>query len=67
MAVSAMFQGTRLTPLQELLSLNPPRSLAELFIRANKYILQTEMMRTVEGNEDGERKRKERDNEEGSI
>ncbi|XP_052204060.1 uncharacterized protein LOC127809334 [Diospyros lotus] len=66
MAVSAMFQGTRLPPLQESLSLDPPKSLADLFVRANKYILHTEMMRTIGGNEDGERKRKERDNEEGS-
>ena len=66
MAVFAMFQGTHLTPLQESLSLNPPKSLTDLFVRANKYILHTEMMRTVGGNEDGERKRKERDNEEGS-
>ena len=56
MTVSAMFQGTRLTPLQESLSLNPPKSLANLFIWANKYILYTEMMRIVGGNEDGERK-----------
>ncbi|XP_052186695.1 uncharacterized protein LOC127797627 [Diospyros lotus] len=66
MVVSAMFQGTRLTPLQESLSLNPPKSLANLFVRANRYILHTEMMRTVGGSEDGERKRKERDIEEGS-
>ncbi|XP_052182068.1 uncharacterized protein LOC127794851 [Diospyros lotus] len=65
MAVSAMFQGTRLPPLQESLSLDPPKSLADLFVRANNYILHTEMMRTIGGNEDGERKRKERDNEEG--
>ena len=64
--VSAMFQGTPLTPLQESLPLNPPKSLTDLFVRANKYILHTEMMRTIGGNEDGERKRKERDNEEGS-
>ncbi|XP_052171619.1 uncharacterized protein LOC127787595 [Diospyros lotus] len=64
MALSAMFQGTRLTPLEESLSLDPLKSLANLFIRANKYILHTEMMRMVRGNEDGERKRKERDIEE---
>ena len=58
-AISAMFQGTRLTPLLESLSLKPPKSLVDLFVRANKYILHTEMMRTVGGNEDGERKRKE--------
>ncbi|XP_052181919.1 uncharacterized protein LOC127794713 [Diospyros lotus] len=63
-AVSAMFQGTRLTPLQESLSLDPSKSLADLFVRANKYILHTEMMRTIGGNEDGEWKRKERDIEE---
>jgi len=39
MAVFAMFQGTQLTSLQELLSLNPPKSLANLIVRANKYIL----------------------------
>ena len=67
MAVSAMFQGTRLTPLQESLSLNPPKSLADLFVRANKYILHIEMMKTIGGNDEGERKRKERDNEEDQI
>ncbi|XP_052197339.1 uncharacterized protein LOC127804507 [Diospyros lotus] len=66
MAVSAMFQGTRLPPLQESLSLDLSKSLANLFVRANKYILHIKMMRTIGGNEDGERKRKERDNEEGS-
>ncbi|XP_052203039.1 uncharacterized protein LOC127808504 [Diospyros lotus] len=64
MAVSAMFQETRLPPLQESLSLDPPKSLADLFVRANKYILHTEMMITIGENEDRERKRKERDNEE---
>ncbi|XP_052193948.1 uncharacterized protein LOC127802273 [Diospyros lotus] len=66
MAVSAMFQGTRLTPLQESLSLDPPKSLADLFVRANRYILHAEMMKTIGGSEDGERNRKERDIEEGS-
>ena len=60
MAVSAMLHGTRLTPLQESLSLDPPASLVDFFARANKYMLHIEVMRVVGGNEDRERKRKER-------
>ena len=66
-AVSAMLRGTQLASLQESLSLDPPKSLGDLFIRANRYILHTEIMRNVGGNEDKERKRKEREGEEDSI
>ena len=66
MAVSAMLHGTQLTPLQESLFFDPPTSLANLFARANKYVLHTEVMRAVRGNEDRERKRKEHDIEEDS-
>ncbi|XP_052197290.1 uncharacterized protein LOC127804466 [Diospyros lotus] len=64
MVVSAMFQGAQLTSFQESLSLDYPKSLADLFVRANKYIHHTEVMRTVVMDEDRERKRKERDIEE---
>ena len=53
-AVSAMLQGTRLASLQESLSLDPPTSLADLFVRANRYILYTEIMRNVGGNNERE-------------
>ena len=59
--VSAMMQGARLTSFQDSLSLNPPKSLANLFVRANRYILHTEIMRIMGGGEDGERKRKDRE------
>jgi len=66
MEVSAMLHGTQLTPLQKSLSLDPPTSLANLFPRANKYMLHTEVMRAVGGNKNREQKRKERDVEEDS-
>ncbi|XP_052203969.1 uncharacterized protein LOC127809246 [Diospyros lotus] len=61
MAVSAMFQGVQLTSFQEFLSLDPPKSLIDLFVMANKYIHHIEVMRTVAMNEDREKKRKKRD------
>ena len=64
MAVSAMFQGTWVTSFQESLSLNPPKSLADLFVKANKYIHHMKVIRTTTIDEDTERKRKERDVEE---
>ena len=62
-----MLQGTRLASFQESLSLDPPTSLTDLFVRANRYILHIEIMRNVGGNEDREWKRKEREGEEDSI
>ena len=53
-AASAMLQGTWSTPLQESLSLSLLMSLVDLFVRANKYILLTEVMKTIGGNEDRE-------------
>ncbi|XP_052204085.1 uncharacterized protein LOC127809363 [Diospyros lotus] len=64
MAMSAILQGARLTSFQESLSLNSPKSLADLFVRANKYIHHTEVTRTVAIDEDREWKKKERDIEE---
>ncbi|XP_052209227.1 uncharacterized protein LOC127812745 [Diospyros lotus] len=64
MAVSAMLQGVQLTSFQESLSLDLPKSLADLFTKANKYVHHTEVMWTVTIDEDRERKRKERDIEE---
>lgn len=64
MTMSVMLHRTRLTLLQESLSLDPPTSLVDLFARANKYVLHMEVMRVIGGNEDREQKRKERDVEE---
>jgi len=66
MEVFAMLQGTQLTSLQESLSLDPPTSQVDLFARENKYMLHTEVMRAIGGNEDREWKRKERNVEEDS-
>jgi len=66
-AISAMLQGTQLISLQESLSLDPPASLADLFVKVNRYILHTKIMRNVGGNEDREWKRKEHEGEENSI
>ena len=62
--MSVMFQGVRLTSFQESLSLDSPKSLANLFVRVNKYIHHIEVMRTMAMDEDRERKRNKRDIEE---
>ena len=46
-AVAAMLQGTKSEDLQKSLSLDPPLTLSDLFIRANKYISQEEVMKTI--------------------
>ena len=50
--------------LQESLSLDQPKTLADLFVRANKYILQAEVMKIVVAKEDKEKKRKDREAQE---
>ena len=41
-AVAAMLQGTRSVQLQESLSLDQPKTLADLFVMANKYVTQND-------------------------
>ena len=65
-AVAAMLQGTRSMQLQESLSLDQPKTLADLFVRANKYVLQAEVMKIVVAKEDKEKKRKDREDREES-
>lgn len=48
------YKETHLTSLQESLSLDPPNSLAYLFVKENKYILHAEVMQTVRIDEDRE-------------
>ena len=59
-AVAAMLQGTRSVQPQESLSLDHPKNLGNVFVRANKYILQAEVMKIVGTKEDKEKKRNER-------
>ena len=63
-AVAAMLQGTRSIPLQESLSLDQPKTLADLFVMANKYVTHAKMMKIVTSNDEKERKRKEREAQE---
>ena len=63
-AVAAMLQGTRSVQVQKSLSLDQPKTLADLFVRANKYILQAEVMKIVVAKEDKEKKRNDREAQE---
>jgi len=57
MAISIMLQGIHLAFLQESLLLDP---LADLLVRAKKYILHMKVMQTMKKDENKEQKRKER-------
>ena len=56
-----MLQRTLSMQLQESLSLNQPKTLANLFVRAKKYILHAEVMRIIETTKNKEKKQKERE------
>ena len=64
-AVAAMLQGTKSEDLQKSLSLDPPPTLSDLFIRANKYISQKEVMKTISLQENKEGKKREREKDFG--
>ena len=54
-----MLQGTKSEKFQESLSLDPPMTFSDLFVRANKYISPEEVMRMVFSKESKEGKKRE--------
>ena len=58
-AIAAVLLGTSSVQIQESMSLDQPKTLASLFVRANKYILQAEVLEIVGSKEDKEKKQKE--------
>ena len=47
-AISTFLQGTTLIPLKEFIAIKQPITLDDLFARANRYVVQLDILRTCE-------------------